>query len=126
MNKPAETPKRYKLLMILRENDGMSTKEVAEELEIAESTVWMLVKFLINEDKVIRTGKHMEQIQVTPEGYAWKDPKVVAQDAPKWPCGHPIAASTPDFCLWCRRERKRQVYKQDGGRYIVATMGGRA
>lgn len=122
MNNKAETPKRYQLLMLLREHTGMTTTDAADRMACTEQSIWVQVKYLVNEGKLTRSGASFSTIEVTPEGFAWRDPKAdEKRNAPKYTgCGHLIVPST-DFCLICHNDERWEKHAR-GELYNMPVM----
>ena len=118
----------YRLLEPLKKHGELSGGALAEILNLSPVTVQDYCRHLRKQEFIVRAGPRKEIIRITRLGFNW-EPAEVAVDTPAqaenvklWPCGHPVAASTPGFCLECRRERNREEYKLNGMRYYPATL----
>lgn len=118
-----EMPRRYDFLICLRENGGkLPASRLAAMMDCSVVTVWANYQPLHKEGLLQRSKRTVCSILVTAAGWEWNPPKPEqSTDLPLWPCGHPIVASTPDFCMTCRNEQRRAEFKS-GTRYFMWTM----
>ena len=128
------TPRYYDVLKLLQKHKhSMSAAEIGMELEISDVTVWTYFHSLHKEELVTRIlGRKKDYshrtaylIRMTEAGKAWKDPEdckpQADPNAPRHPCGCPIVASTPGFCMRHHNEDRWSEFKS-GTRYFLWTM----